>query len=70
MLVALFAGINPIKVPNTTMGQILCLEYLGLDNFKEIDVLVLGNLDPKVQIKVIKEFYKKPFHPFTVNLYS
>ena len=30
------------------------------DNFKEIDVLVLGNLDPKVQIKVIEQFYKKP----------
>ena len=30
------------------------------DNFKEIDVLVLGNLDPEVQIKVIEQFYKKP----------
>ncbi len=30
------------------------------DNFTEIDVLVLGNLDPKVQIKVIEQFYKKP----------
>ena len=30
------------------------------ENFKEIDVLVLGNLDPKVQIKVIEQFYKKP----------
>ena len=30
------------------------------DDFKEIDVLVLGNLDPKVQIKVIEQFYKKP----------
>ena len=29
-------------------------------NFKEIDVLVLGNLDPEVQIKVIEQFYKKP----------
>ena len=30
------------------------------NNFKEIDVLVLGNLDPEVQIKVIEQFYKKP----------
>jgi len=30
------------------------------DNFKEIDMLVLGNLDPEVQIKVIEQFYKKP----------
>ena len=30
------------------------------DDFKEIDVLVLANLDPKVQIKVIEQFYKKP----------
>ena len=30
------------------------------DNFTEIDVLVLGNLDPEVQIKVIEQFYKKP----------
>ena len=30
------------------------------NNFKEIDLLVLGNLDPEVQIKVIEQFYKKP----------
>ena len=41
----------------------MCSKILILklpENFKEIDVLVLGNLDPEVQIKVIEQFDKKP----------
>ena len=30
------------------------------DNFKNPDVLVLGNLDPKVQLSIVSQFDKKP----------
>ena len=52
-----------MKSRDTLDTQVNVLEKFNpmlTDNFKEIDVLVLGNLDPKVQIKVIEQFYKKP----------
>ena len=30
------------------------------ENFKNPDVLVLGNLDPKVQLSIVSQFDKKP----------
>ena len=52
-----------MKSRDTLDTQVNVLEKFDPElpkNFKEIDVLVLGNLDPKVQIKVIEQFYKKP----------
>ena len=30
------------------------------ENFKKLDILVLGNLDPKVQLSIVSQFDKKP----------
>ena len=54
---------NNMNKRDTIDTQVNVLEKFNpkLPNkFNEIDVLVLGNLDPKVQLNVIEQFSKKP----------
>ena len=55
---------NNMNKRDTIDTQVNVLEKFNpkLPNkFNEIDVLVLGNLDPKVQLNVIEQFSKKPY---------